>query len=584
MLVFVIAWTTTFAAAASGAEGELDYNGGRELVGVTGIVVSPDGKHAYATSNADHTLTALARAGATGSLSLFEVETDGIGGVDGLDGATGVAISPDGKHVYVASAADDALAAFARNSGTGKLAFIEAEKDSVATDGLDGAYWVDVSPDGKHVYVASATDDAVTAFARDAVTGEVDWVETKKDGIGPVQDLNGARGVSTSADGKHVYVASQNDDSITAFARNATTGELSFVESETDGFGADGLNGAHGVSISPDGAHVYVASIEGAVAAFSRNPGTGSLDFVEAETASSLVEIAGAREVAVSPDGKHVYVTALTDNTVTLLDRDPGTGELAFVKSYGEPSGIFGFGFNNAFGVMVAPDGTNVYSTSQGSSPGSLETFIREADTTAPETTIVSGPDAKSVVASATFVFQSDDPGFTLRFECRLDGAAFTPCSSPAAFGPLSPSRHDFAVRAVDTAGNLDPSPAVAAFNTQAGDSTIEGSVSAKRTQKQKKSKRIVIKAKVKAEEPLTAEATGKVKLKKKTYKLKPQKKNLGSGESKKLKLKLKKSRDAKKIAKALKKGKKAKAKLVVKLADDAGNKTKTKLKVKLKR
>ena len=585
LVVFAItaAWIATIAAVARGAEGELDYIGGQVLDGATGIVVSPDGRHVYTTSQAESTLTAqLVRADQAGYVTAVEVETDGIGGVDGLAGATGVAISPDGKHVYVASGADDALAAFARNSGTGKLAFIEAENDSVATDGLDGAHWVDVSADGKHVYVASAIDDAVTVFARDAGTGALAWVETKKDGIGGIDSLNGARGVSASADGKHVYVASQNDDSITAFARNPGTGGLSPVESENDGFGADGLNGAFGVTTSPDDAHVYVASIEGAVAAFSRNPGAGTLDFVEAEKDNSLVGLAGARGVVVSPDGKHVYIAAFTDRAVTVLGRDPGSGELEFVKSYGgDSSGIFGYGFLNAFGVTVAPAGTNVYLASQSSSPGSVDVFTREADTTAPETTIVSGPNPKSVVASARFVFQSDDPGFTLRFECRLDGGAFTPCSSPATFGSLSPSRHDFAVRAVDTAGNMDPSPALAKFNR---DATIQGSASAKRRQKQKKSKRVVIKADVRAGEPLTAKATGKVKLKKRTYKLKPQTKNVASGKSKKLKLKLKKSKDAKKIAKALKKGKKAKASVTVKMTDDASNSKKTKLAVTLKR
>jgi hypothetical protein len=45
-------------------------------------------------------------------LTFFEFQQDGVGGVDGLDFAFGVDVSPDGKHVYVTGAGDDAVAVF----------------------------------------------------------------------------------------------------------------------------------------------------------------------------------------------------------------------------------------------------------------------------------------------------------------------------------------------------------------------------------------------------------------------------------------------------------------------------------------
>ena len=83
--------------------------------------------------------------------------------------------------------------------------------------------------------------------------------------------------------------------------------------------------------------------------------------------------------------------------------------------------------------------------------------------------------------------------------------------------------------------------------------------------------------------ENLTAKATGKVKVNP-TYKLKPKTKNLSAGRKKTLKLKPKRKKDAKKIVRALKQGKKVRAKLKVKLTDEVGNKKIKKLKVKLKR
>ena len=79
-------------------------------------------------------------------------------------------------------------------------------------------------------------------------------------------------------------------------------------------------------------------------------------------------------------------------------------------------------------------------------------------DTTAPETTIDSGPPAVTASTSASFSFSSSRPGST--FECSLDGSAFASCSSPRQYTALAGGAHQFRVRARDAAGNLDPTPA----------------------------------------------------------------------------------------------------------------------------
>ena len=48
-------------------------------------------------------------------------------------GASGVTVSPDGKYVYAIGASDDAVAVFSRDSATGKLTFVEVQKDGVGT-------------------------------------------------------------------------------------------------------------------------------------------------------------------------------------------------------------------------------------------------------------------------------------------------------------------------------------------------------------------------------------------------------------------------------------------------------------------
>jgi hypothetical protein len=78
-------------------------------------------------------------------------------------------------------------------------------------------------------------------------------------------------------------------------------------------------------------------------------------------------------------------------------------------------------------------------------------------DTTPPGTTlhIPGGLTGKDVVV---FSFTSTEPGST--FQCSFRSAAFTPCTSPDAVDVPHSGSQVFKVRAVDGAGNVDPTPA----------------------------------------------------------------------------------------------------------------------------
>ena len=79
-------------------------------------------------------------------------------------------------------------------------------------------------------------------------------------------------------------------------------------------------------------------------------------------------------------------------------------------------------------------------------------------DTTPPETTIDSNPADPTSATSADFDFSSSEGGST--FECRLDGSAWSACTSPKNYAGLTDGSHTFDVRATDVAGNTDGSPA----------------------------------------------------------------------------------------------------------------------------
>lgn len=98
-------------------------------------------------------------------------------------------------------------------------------------------------------------------------------------------------------------------------------------------------------------------------------------------------------------------------------------------------------------------------------------------DTEPPETAIGSGPAEGSVVKTAAPSFEFSSLAADLAgFECSLDEAPFAACTSPYATTALADGAHSFRVRAIDTGGHVDPTPATRAFTVDA--STQSGSSS----------------------------------------------------------------------------------------------------------
>jgi DNA-binding beta-propeller fold protein YncE len=336
------------------------------LGGAHGVAVSPDGKHVYATGYSDNAVAVFARSSITGTLTFVEMEQDGVGPVDGLHGAYAVAVAPDGLHVYVTGDEDDAVVAFARNATTGELSFVEMEQDGAGgVDGLNGATSVAVSPDGDNVYVTGYGENAIAVFDRITSTGALSFTEMHTNGA-MVSGLGGAVSVAISPDGKHVYVAGMQDDAVSVFGRDQATGKLSYLDTVWDSAPTvDGLDAVRSVTVSPDGKHAYTASYIGdAVAVFERNANTGALTFVEVhqDEVGGVDGLNGSILVTISPDGNHVYATGNYDDAMALFERDGDSGALTFVEVHRD--GVGGVdGLQGAEMVAPSPDGKHVYVT-----------------------------------------------------------------------------------------------------------------------------------------------------------------------------------------------------------------------------
>jgi len=338
------------------------------LDGAHAIAVSPDGQHVYASSENDDAVAVFSRSAITGGLTFVEVHKDGVAGVDGINTSRGLAISPDGKHVYATGVDDDAVAVFSRSTSSGALTFVEMEKDGVnGVDGLASAISVRVSPDGKHVYAAGYNDDAIAAFDRNATTGALTYTGLAQNGVNDVDKLDGPNWLAASPAGDHLYAPGRVAYAVVTLSRNSATGALAFVEADVDGAGVDGLNGAASLAFSSDGQHLYVAGYaDSGIGVLSRHPSTGKLAFVEAKLDVFPVDgLYAASSVIVSPDGKHVYATGQQDSGLAAFSRDPITGSLTFVEALLDGTGGVD-GLSNPEMAVISPDGLNIYVAATG--------------------------------------------------------------------------------------------------------------------------------------------------------------------------------------------------------------------------
>jgi hypothetical protein len=130
-------------------------------------------------------------------------------------------------------------------------------------------------------------------------------------------------------------------------------------------------------------------------------------------------------------------------------------------------------------GIGPLPDGKHTFAARavDAASNHDLSPATRSftVDRAAPDTTIGSGPANGTLTKAsiATFAFTATEAGSS--FECSIDGGGYAACSSPDKTAPLGDGGHTFSVRAVDGAGNVDPTPATRSFtvDTKAPETTL---------------------------------------------------------------------------------------------------------------
>jgi CSLREA domain-containing protein len=358
-----------------------------------GVVTSPDGKFVYVRNMGGAGIRVFSRDLLTGDLTPatppFVANAD-------LAGAGTIIMSPDGQNLYATGMNAPALSgfqpgavvAFSRDATTGGLTLLSTVKQGTnygflfcpcpTVQGLSGAYGLALSPDGGYLYITGVNSDSLTVLSRNLVSGSLNDSLTLRPNV--VQEtlssanLNGAYGVTLSPDGKNIYVANYGDYSLTAFARDGSTGKFTITPADRKvqgQAGVDGISGVFRVIISSDGAYVYTAAFFGdSVAVFQRDPATGALNYLAryANGSDGVTGLGTGTSLVLSPDGQHLYATAYGNGAdgkaLVIFDRDSGTGLLTFNSriqrnpfSGGSPSAAL----DGARDVAVSPDGDSVY-------------------------------------------------------------------------------------------------------------------------------------------------------------------------------------------------------------------------------
>ena len=268
-----------------------------------------------------------------------------------------VAVTPDGKHAYVAGE---------------NVSVVDTTTNTVVATIAASGEGIAISPDGKTVYVTSLT------FFVTVIDTTTNTVVATIHSIGPTSFPNG---VAFTPDGQRAYVANSfgsgtSTVSVIATATNTVVATVP-VGSGTGSF-------ADGVAVTPDGKHVYVTN--------SKNSGDGTVSVIDTATNTVVATVpvgSGPFGIAFAPDGKQAYVVDEFSGTVSVIATASNT-VAATVPVGSGPTW-----------VAVTPDGKRAYvtNTGTGSVPGTVSVIDTATNTVEAATIMVGkGPEGVGIV------------------------------------------------------------------------------------------------------------------------------------------------------------------------------------------
>lgn len=359
------------------------------------VAASPDGKSVYVVDENSN--------GLAGEVSEYDVGAGGeltpkaIPSVAAGADPVAIAVSPDGKSVYVANSSSPGAGGVSEYD-VGSGGELSPKANATVASGAE-PYGIAVSPDGTSVYVATfglSGEGGVSQYDVGA-GGELSPKATPTVAAG-----RGSYAIAVSPDGSSVYVTNSLDNDVSQYDVGAG-GELSPKATPTVAAGDE--PGA--IAVSPDGTSVYVANSNtngaGGISQYDVGGGGGLSPKATATVAAGNLP----QGIVVSPDGVSVYVTNALDNDVSqytvesngellpdgtptvaagyqpvgivaLPDQGPVAGFTATVAPAGSPTAFDGTGSSDADGTIARYDwnfGDGTTSSQDGSADGAYHTY-----------------------------------------------------------------------------------------------------------------------------------------------------------------------------------------------------------------
>ncbi len=212
----------------------MDQGRNRCYSGARSVVFHPDGKTLFVACSRPGSLVVADFNRETGAIKVRQIlSADNIGGHDfskpevgavtGISGLSDVVLSADGRFATTCSGrfrGETAVTSF-KYGDDGNLSFVQSARSSGA--GFFGGNQLAVSPDGRSVYAAGTLSGVIACAARDPHTGKLTRRGFVPDGGPPGEPgkTRGAAGVTISADGRFVYVATEDKSTLSVFERTA---------------------------------------------------------------------------------------------------------------------------------------------------------------------------------------------------------------------------------------------------------------------------------------------------------------------------------------------------------------------------
>ncbi|PXB00358.1 beta-propeller fold lactonase family protein [Pectobacterium carotovorum] len=246
---------------------------------------------------------------------------------EGVTGISQLQVSAEGNSVYALRADGNAIVWFSRDAN-GEL----THKATIASDydidngNLNNIKGIALSDDGKNLYLINSYSDQLAYFSRDTATGALTYVEALGGDMNNPPYLWAPTSILSRGNLLFVTTDPSNGATVIVYQRD-DSGKLTPLGHVRDFTDATGntvqLSGLEQITVSADGRSIFVANA-GQIDAFSLDTATGTFTHLARVAAEGTVS-----DIALSADARVLYVTqsdgalaryVLNDQTLTKLD------------------------------------------------------------------------------------------------------------------------------------------------------------------------------------------------------------------------------------------------------------------------